>query len=263
MALTVFTKPWQQLSLGELAKFVKQMGFDGVELPVRPGYQVQPEGVSKLAEAVKVFADHGLKIGSIAGPTDEPTIAACAEAGVPIIRICVQIPDSQDYLTSIAEAQRTWDALMPLLSRHGVTLGIQNHCGRFIANAMQLRHAIERYDPKHVCAVWDAAHNAIDGEVVDLALDTVWSHLRMVNLKSARWQRVDRDEAVAQWETFWTTGPDGMADWPWVIRELAQRGFTGDICLSAEYSDEHAVDRLITEDVAFAKRLLAQAGAGA
>ena len=177
MALTVFTKPWRHMSLDELAKFVKQMGFDGVELPVRPGYQVRPDSVSKLSEAVKVFADHGLKVGSIAGATDEPTMAACAEAGVPIIRICVAIPKGRDYLTAVAEQQRTWDALLPLLVRHGVTLGVQNHCGRFIANAMQLRHAIERYDPKHVCAVWDAAHNALHGEMVDLALDTVWSHL--------------------------------------------------------------------------------------
>ena len=77
IAFTVFSKPWT-LPLPELAALVKSLGLDGVELPVRPGYQVEPANVANgLKEAVKIFADHGLKIGSVAGPTDEPTIAAC------------------------------------------------------------------------------------------------------------------------------------------------------------------------------------------
>ena len=92
--------------------------------------------------------------------------------------------------------------------------------------------------------------------MVDVALDTVWSHLRMVNLKNARWDRVDGGDGGGRWQSWWTIGRRGLADWPWVVRELKRRGFTGDICLSAEYSDESAVDRLIAEDLAFVKELL-------
>jgi len=256
---TVFTKPWK-MPLPELAGFVRGLGFDGVELPVRPGYQVEPDNVAKgLPQASKVLADHGLKIGSVAGPADEQTIAACAEAGVPIIRICVVIAEDQDYLTGIAEHQRQWDKLVPILDKHGVAIGIQNHCDRCIANAMQLRHAIEKYDPMHICAVWDAAHNALQGEDVDLALDIVWSHLRMVNLKSAYYRRLNGPEAeVARWQVYWTTGRHGRADWPWVAEELKKRNYEGDVCLTAEYTDEEAVDRLIAEDIAFAKSLFLQ-----
>ena len=45
--LTVFSKPWPELSLEALGKLVKGLGFDGVEFPVRPGYQVTPENVAK------------------------------------------------------------------------------------------------------------------------------------------------------------------------------------------------------------------------
>jgi hypothetical protein len=31
------------MPLPELAEFVNTLGIDGVELPVRPGYQVEPE----------------------------------------------------------------------------------------------------------------------------------------------------------------------------------------------------------------------------
>ena len=64
--VTVFTKPWQELSLAELATLVKNLGFDGVELPVRPGYQVEPDNVSSgLKEATRVLGDHGVFIGSL------------------------------------------------------------------------------------------------------------------------------------------------------------------------------------------------------
>ncbi|MCJ7752151.1 MAG: hypothetical protein MUQ65_13855, partial [Armatimonadetes bacterium] len=89
----VFTKPWK-MPLPELAAHVKRLGFDAIELPVRPGFQVEPEKVAEdLPRAVKQFADHGVAIASIAGPTDERTIAACGDAGVPIIRIMVEIGD--------------------------------------------------------------------------------------------------------------------------------------------------------------------------
>lgn len=257
VAFTVFTKSWK-MPLPELGRFIKGLGLDGVELPVRPGFQVTPENIAReLPEAVRILADCGLKIGTLAAPTDERTIAACGACGIPIIRICVSIPKDKDYLAAIVDFQREWDALVPVLDRHGVAIGLQNHCSRMIANAMQLRHAIEKYDPRHICAVWDPAHNALEGEQVDLALDTVWSHLRVVNLKNAFWRRTNGPEAqCAAWEVYWTTGRQGRAHWPTVIAELKKRGFRGDLCFSAEYSDGASVDRLIADDIAFAKALL-------
>ena len=256
---TVFTKPWPDKSLAELGRFVKDLGFDGIELPARPGFQVEPETITKgLPEAAKILADCGVQIGSVAGPTDEMTIAACAEAGVPVIRICVAIPDDTDYLSAIADLQREWDGLVPALDRHGVTLGIQNHCGRCIANAMQLHHAIGKYDPKHVAAVWDAAHTALDGEIPELALDIVWSHLCIVNLKNAIYRNTAVPDAQqADWSTYWTSGSQGLADWVHVANLLRQRGWTGNVCLTAEYSDHGAVDKLIAQDIAFAKSCFA------
>ena len=71
LSYTVFTKPWQKKSLPELARFVSDLGFDGIELPVRPGYQVEPENVAKgLPEAARILGDHGVRIGTVAGPTD-------------------------------------------------------------------------------------------------------------------------------------------------------------------------------------------------
>jgi len=256
---TVFTKPWK-FSLPELALHVARLGFDGVELPVRPGYSVTPENVAaELPTAVRILGDAGLKIASIAGPTDETMMAACAENGVPVIRICVGMREGEGYLDGALRLQGEFDGLASLLAKHGVTLGIQNHVGaREICNAMGLRHLVGKYDPKQIGIVWDAGHNGLEGEQPETAIDIVWSHLCMVNLKSAFWRRANGPEAeVADWQPYWTTGRQGRANWPRVAAELRTRGYEGTICLTAEYTDESSVDRLIAEDISFAKLLFA------
>ena len=105
-------------------------------------------------------------------------------------------------------------------------------------------------------AVWDAAHNALEGEEPEIGIEIVWSHLSMVNLKNAlRVRRPAPEGAPAEWETRWVGGRDGFASWPRVAAELKEREWRGPVCLTAEYSDEAAVDRLIAEDIAFARSL--------
>ena len=45
--LAIFTKPWKALSLPELAEHIKSLGFDQIELPVRPGFQVEPDNIER------------------------------------------------------------------------------------------------------------------------------------------------------------------------------------------------------------------------
>lgn len=254
---SVFTKPWK-IPLPDLAVVVKGFGFDGIELPVRPGYQVLPENVAvDLPRAARLLREEGVQIFSVAGPTDEATIAACAEAGVPMIRIMAPVGED-GYLASETRLQQDLEKLLPILERYGVQIGVQNHVDRFICNAMGLRHLMEKFDPRQVGAVWDAAHNALNGEDPELGLDIVWSHLCMVNLKNAYWRRVTGPEAEqVTWRPWWTSGRQGLANWARVAAELRRRSYQGVVCLTAEYSDESAVDRLIAADLVYARSLLA------
>ncbi len=258
VTFSVFCKPWK-FALPELARHISSLGFDGIELPVRPGYPVTPENIgSKLSIAVEIMRDHGLQITSIAGPTDERTVAACAESDIPLIRVCVGMQEGEGYLAGEERLRREFDLILPLLERHKVTLGIQNHCGfRDVSSAMGLRHLVERYDPRQIAAVWDAGHNGLEGEAPEPALDIVWSHLAMINLKSAYWRRTGESETSgADWEVCWTTGRDGRANWPRIAAELKRRNYSGVICLPAEYTDEKSVNLFIAEDLEFAQSLL-------
>ena len=254
---SVFSKPWKTQSLAELGELVRTLGYDGVEFPVRPGYQVEPENILRdLPPAAQTLAEFGVQIYSVAGPTDEATIVACAEAGVPVIRTMARIAPGERYPEAEERYRREYGELLPLLERHGVCIGVQNHMGRFVTHAVGLRDLLRGFDPRYVAAVWDAAHEALAGSLPDLALDAIWPHLCMVNLKNALWQRTNGPEAAyAEWRTYWTSGRHGLAVWPQVIAELKQRAYEGVVCLTAEYSDPDLVDRLAGEDLAYAKSL--------
>jgi len=254
---SLFTKHWN-LPAPELGEFVAQLGFHGVEFPVRPGFEVTPENVGEgLPKAADALAKHGLTIFSVAGPADEATIAACGIAGIPFIRVMVPVPEGDGYLETVEATRKEYEQLTPLLEKHGVSIGVQNHCGRFVANAGELLQILDGFDPRHVCAVWDAAHEAIAGTgQPEFAIEMLEPWLRMVNLKNAFWKRATGPEAEdAEWVSYWTSGRQGMASWPRVAGELKRRHWRGIVCLTAEYTDPGSLNRLVAEDFAYARSL--------
>ena len=252
IALTVFTKPWTE-SLDQLADKVASLGLDGAELPIRPGYQVQPQDVTKtLPIAVRTFKSRGLEIRSAAAPLEAGVIRACGEAGIPIVRTMVGIDLGKlGYAETIAAHRRLWDHLIPVLDETGVTIGVQNHSGNNVGSAIGLYHLIEKYDPRHVCAILDMAHAAIAGEPTELAVDLLWPRMRgLINFKAAFRERVNGPEEIeAEYRTHWTTAPHAAYSWRGLVAEVARRGFRGTFCLPAEYTDLAGAPQRMGDDV--------------
>ena len=255
---SVFTKPWKSISAERLAEKVRMLGFDGIEFPLREGFQAAPAGAMKELPALSsVMADYGLKIFSVASSTEESVFAACAEAGIPIIRIMLDIDTKKGYWASERAIRTELDSLQPLCEKYGVKIGIQQHVGaKRVKTSAGLLRFLEHMDPRWFGAVWDAGHDGLRGEGPEIGLDMVWKHLCMVNLKNAYYQRISGPDAPqAEWQLRFTTGRDGMASWPNVADVLRKKDYAGVVCLTAEYTDEKQVDRCIAEDIAYAKSL--------
>ena len=254
----VFVKPWKNMTLAELAPHIKKLGFDLIELPVRPGFPCEPDQIEQqLPEVVAFLADHGVRVLNVTVDlplTDERLYAACAKAGVSMNRIIFN-RKGQSYWDADAAARKQLDSALPLCQQYGVQIGVQHHYGTsHPVNAMGLHYLLKDYDPKYIGAIWDPAHNALEGMEPEPALEVVESHLCVVNLKNAYWRRVSPPEAeVSEWQQYFTSGPQGRASWKRVADKLKQMNYSGPICFSAEYTAEYEVDRLIVEDLAFAK----------
>jgi sugar phosphate isomerase/epimerase len=256
ISYSVFVKHWKDKSASELAQFVSGVGFDGIELPIRSGFQVEPEQVQKTLPAfAKQLGEAGVKIYSVAASTDESIFAACSEAGVPIIRIMVNI-EEDGYKATEERTKRRLEQLVPLCEKYGVKVGIQQHYGNYIIDSNGIMRLMDHLDPAHVGVVWDAAHDAFAGQQPEYGLDIVCSHLAMVNLKNGYFVRSNGPEAeTAEWKRHFTTGRHGLAHWPRIAAYIKKRNFSGVICLTAEYSDLDNKDRYIAEDLAYAKSL--------
>jgi sugar phosphate isomerase/epimerase len=270
--LGVFTKPWND-AIEAVADRMAALGVDSIELPIRPGYQVTPDTVkASLPAAVKALAARNLTICSVAAPLDDAIIEACGEAGIAIVRTMVAIdPKKTRYADAIAQARRRYDELVPLLDRTGVRIGVQNHSGNAIGSAIGLFHLMEKYDPRHVCAILDMAHCGVAGEPTELCVDLLWDRMpNLVNFKNAFRERTngpEEDEAI--YRTHWTTGRHGAFSWSGLVAELRKRSFTGTFVLPGEYSDPKGEPQrmgddvlpFLAADVAYLKSLVAAAWA--
>ncbi|MBE0698056.1 MAG: sugar phosphate isomerase/epimerase [Anaerolineaceae bacterium] len=255
----VLVKPWKNLSLLELGKHIRKLGFDWIELPIRPGFLCEPALIEKsLPEAVRVLGEEGVQVLNITadlGLNDERLYQASSKAGIHMNRVIFNRRDRENYWDAERRAKTQLDSAIPLCEKYGFQIGVQNHFGRCVpVNAMGMHNLIKDYDPKFVGAVWDPAHNALEGEDPESALDIVASHLCVVNLKNAFWRRVNGPEAPeAKWNVYWTSGRHGRSPWRRVAEKLQQMQYQGPVCLSGEYSEDQEVDRLIVEDLAYAK----------
>jgi sugar phosphate isomerase/epimerase len=259
---SVFTKPWREPGIGSLGELVAGMGFDAVELPVRPGYQVTPaEVATALPAAARELARAGVTIASIASGTDEATFAACAEAGVAFIRIMVPIGPG-GYAATGAEIRRTLAGLAERAERYGVRVAVQPHYDDYIADSSELFALLRDLDPRFVAAIWDSVHDALARKRPEHGLELLWPWLGIVNLKSAYFERVDDTVSPAGdpvWEPVFTDARSGMAEWGRALCYLAEHRFAGPICLTAEYTDENDLVAKATRDLEHARSLQAAA----
>lgn len=275
--ITVFTKPWRDISLEQLADRIAGFGADGVELTVRDGYQVTPAIVAeRLPRAVRTLAERDLVVSSVAAPLTEGVVRAMGECGIPLLRVCVGIDMRRGYNASVEAFRGEIKTLAPALRAGGVRVGVQNHNGHLVASALGIMHLLDGIDADLAAAVLDFAHCALDGEPVDMAVDIVKERLALVNFKNACRVRVNGpDEREARWQVLWTTARHGGYSWREAVWALEAAGYEGDLCLPGEYNrlvcagvgteeqlmgDE--VDERVAGDLSYLRSLLGGGQAG-
>ena len=135
-----FTKPFQQLNFEDTADVVAEIGWDGIECPVRPkgDGQIEPERapdeLPKLLEALKKRGKDltmmATAVTSVSQPHTEPLLRTAAKLGIRRYRLgflkydlARSIPDQ---LKEIGARLRDLAALNGEL---GLQAGFQNHSG--------------------------------------------------------------------------------------------------------------------------------------
>ena len=133
---------------------------------------------------------------------------------------------------------------------------LEHHFGPMISHSMELYQLLKDYDPKYVGAIWDSAQSILAGEEPEQGLDIIWPYLCQVHLKNVFYQRTSGPENRAEWTRYFTTGRQGLASWERVAGYLMKKQYKGAVILTHEYTDQSSVNRLLKEDLDYAKTLL-------
>jgi len=213
------------------------MGYNAIEFPLREGSQVSPaQAEAGLPMLVSELKAGGITIDDVASTPEERVFAACAASGIDLIRVMF-IPDMGDYLAQEAEYLREVEGWIPLCEKYSVRVGIQMHCGRGATSTADMMRIVGRFDPKHIGAIWDAAHSGLAGEDPEQAIDLCFSHLALVNFKAGRYQMTGRAaDGAAEFAPYFCPGADGWCSWPRAVSRLKQKGYSGTWCMPAEYT---------------------------
>jgi sugar phosphate isomerase/epimerase len=250
---SVFTKPWAGLPGAELGRLIAGIGFGGAEVPVRDTAYVTPSNAeAELPKFTAQLRAEGIEPISVASDLSEPVFAACAEAGVPMIRIMADLgPDG--YAASVRRNREVLEQAAVLTQRYDIQVGVQPHHGRYVSSTLGVLQLLEGL-PDQFRLVWDAAHDALAGDHPAVTLPLGAERLGIVNLKNVHYVRGD-----AGWKTNFVEAEDGLSDWAAVFATLQQLGYDGPVCLTAQYSDAGVpVGERLARDLRFAVTSAAQ-----
>jgi L-ribulose-5-phosphate 3-epimerase len=277
MPLVMFSKMLQEFPVAEAARRVKALGFDGVDLTVRPKGHVLPERVGPdLPAAVAAIRDRGLSVPMITtaitradDPHAEATLAAAVHQDIRLLKLGYWNAPAGKLAESIDRARRDLDGLERLAETYKVTLGIHNHSGPGYVNCQPavVWMLLRDRDPSRVAAYFDPGHAAVEGGSGGWrqALELLGPRIRLVAVKDFAWKAVPGDPKPT-WQPQQVPLHDGLVPWPEVFSALARLRFDGPISLHSEYKGPHSwrdlsTDELLDQtaaDLAFVKRLITQ-----
>ena len=253
MQFVRFTKFWADLSIGQLGERAATLGYDGLDLTVRPGHAITPDNVAaKLPGAVRTWNDTGIDCAMISATTDlvDPEseqatrlFEASSEAGVARVKIgYFKYTPGDDFETVFDRARLSLEGFEALSRRTGVQTMCHTHSGLCLgSNCAGLRHLLDAFDPAQIGAYPDLGHMAINGEDVQMGLPMIRERLAAVGGKDARHFRDERPQRRADYADGFVFIGQGAAEWREAMTLLHAWDFTGPVTVHTEYTTDQDV----------------------
>lgn len=256
--ICVFTKPFNSLSFDELAEKIAEIGYSGIEAPIRKGGHIDPTNVAdELPKLVEALSKRNLEITVMTSdvndardPLTERVLRTAATLGIKRYRMKYVLYDTD---VSVADQLATWrDQFVDLAAMnhdYGITGLYQNHAGnKYMGAAIwDLDQVLEGIAPTDIGMAYDIRHATVEGGTSwPTTFRMIRDHIDTVYVKDFVWQdgkteNVPLGEGLVQASFF---------------KMLADSGFDGPISLHEEYLD-HRPAELVPQHLAAIKKDLA------
>ncbi|HLJ16586.1 MAG TPA: sugar phosphate isomerase/epimerase family protein [Bryobacteraceae bacterium] len=260
-----FSKHLPNLNYDELGKTLRDAGFDGVDLTVRPKGHVLPERAAQdLPRAVEVIRSHGLEVPMItteltsaSDPSARTILSTAARLKIPFFKLGYW-PYGDSPEESVGRATAGARGLAELAKEFGITAGFHNHPRNVGLCGWDGRAVLRDLDPQWIGCYYDASNATEEGAVKgwEVTLRLALPRLKMAAFKDFYWAKVR-----GKWKSVPCPLGQGMVDWDKVFPLLATIHFRGPISVHQEYQppDRMAAAR---EDLEFVRKHLEAAEGG-
>lgn len=236
-----FSKPFQSLGPEETADTVAEIGWDGIECPVRAKGQVLPERVEedlpKFAESLrrrgKEISIITTDVKNVGQPLTQKVLRTAARLGIKRYRLSFwKYSKDRPIPAQLDEIRAELRDLAALNKELGLQAGFQNHSGADYVGApvWDIWQLVHDLDPKHMGACFDIGHATLEGGYswpIDARL--MESHLTAVFVKDFSWKKGEKG-----WKAEWCQLGEGMVNksfFAW----LKKSSFNGPISQHHEY----------------------------
>jgi sugar phosphate isomerase/epimerase len=265
--LCLFSKHLPSMRPGALARAIKSIGFEGVDLTVRPHGHVPPERVTEqLPAAVQDIRAEGLQVPLITtalvsadDPTARPILAAAGKLGVPLFKPGYFAYAFTDVRAELRQAGVRVRELADLGRQSGVQLAFHNHADCLGGSVWDAVSIVDPLDARWAGYYFDTRHAFAEGGQSGwkVAAHLVGPRVKAVSVKDFHWDRTAKG-----WEIRKVPLGQGMVDVTGILTILAQHGFLGPISLHLEHDipgGDDAILEAAARDLAVLRKSLAAA----
>lgn len=237
-----FSKPFQSLGPEQTADTVAEIGWDGIECPVRAKGQVLPERVEEdLPKLVEALRKRGKEVHiittdvkNVAQPLTQKVLRTAARLGIKRYRLSFwKYAKEKPIPAQLAEVRAELRDLAALNKELGLQAGFQNHSGADYVGApiWDIWQLVRDLDPKLIGACFDIGHATLEGGYSwPIEARLMESHLAAVFVKDFAWKKGDKG-----WKAEWCPLGEGMVNksfFAW----LKKSSFNGPISQHHEYA---------------------------
>jgi L-ribulose-5-phosphate 3-epimerase len=237
----IFSKHLQFLNYKELAAAAAEMGFDGVDLSVRPSGHVIPERVEEdLPKAAAALKDAGLApslmttaVNEAGNATDKKLLTTASKLGFKYYRMnWYHYPENKTMPEALQELAKKVDGLGALNRELGLKGYYQNHTGLNVGSVIwEIYELIKNADKDHIGVQYDIRHAMVEGaQSWQNGLKLLHQRVQSLSFKDYRWQQKD-----GKWMVEDVPIGEGMIDFKSYFKLLKQYRINVPVSLHIEY----------------------------
>jgi sugar phosphate isomerase/epimerase len=239
--IIAFTKPFRTLNALQTAELVADVGWDGVELPVRAkdGQFTAEAAESELPKFVEALHARGREVTIVTTdivsltPSAEKLLRLAGKLGIKRYRLgFFSYAKNKPIPEQLNEVRARLRDLVSLNQELGLKAGFQNHSGNGYVGApvWDIWEIIREFDSRAIGYCFDIGHATIEGGLswpTNFRLAQPW--LTAVFVKDFQWQKT-----AAGWKSVWCPLGQGMVNRNFFAM-LKATPYRGPICQHHEY----------------------------